>query len=85
MTAFIIIFIITILSTMYVDKLVKYKFQSEKNSIWKVIHVVAYLTLFTPLLVVVFLVSDENLIERGLLFMTILFYLGYKMSKKFNV
>lgn|GEM_PF-4633146 len=83
MIPFIIIFIITILGMMYVDRLVKFKFGDEESSIWKVIHITAYVIVFIPLLGVAYLVSDGNLIEIGILSITILLYLGLKKYNKF--
>jgi hypothetical protein len=66
MIPFIIILIATILSMMYVDRLVKIKFRYEKNSRWKIIHIIT----FMPLLGVAFLVTDGNLIYIGILLIT---------------
>lgn len=85
MIPFVVIFIITILSVMYVDRLIKLKFKDEKNSIWKTIHIIAYIILFIPLLGLAYLVADGNLIEIGLLFITIFLYLSFKKYKKFKI
>lgn len=78
MIPFIIILIATILSMMYVDRLIKIKFRDEKNSRWKIIHVIAYIITFMPLLIVAFLVTDGNLIYIGILFITTFLSLSLK-------
>ncbi|MBF7810531.1 hypothetical protein [Clostridium beijerinckii] len=85
MIPFIIIFIFTILSTIYIDRLVRIKFLEERRSVWKAIHIVAYIIIFIPLLCIAYLVSDGNLIEIGILFLSILLYLGFKKYNKFKI
>ncbi|POO91309.1 hypothetical protein C1H57_11205 [Clostridium sp. 2-1] len=82
MIPFIIIFIFTILSTIYIDRLVSIKFRDERRSVWKAIHIVAYIIIFIPLLCITYLVSDGNLIEIGILFLSILLYLSFKKYNK---
>ncbi|WP_160693320.1 hypothetical protein [Clostridium sp. C2-6-12] len=83
MIPFIIVFIITILSMMYVNRLIKLKFKHEENCMWKIIHIIAYIIVFIPLLVVAYLVTEGNLIEIGILTITIITFL-YLSFKKYN-
>lgn len=78
MVPFIIVFTITILSMMYVNRLIKLKFKDEKNSRWKTIHIIAYIIVFIPLIIVAYLVTEGNLIEIGILTITIFLYLSLK-------
>lgn len=85
MDSFIIILLITILSVMYVCRLVKYKFRDEKRPIWKLLHIAAFVIVFIPFLSVglVMLIDNVYLIEKGILVVGIvLLYLGYKKYTK---
>lgn len=63
----IIVSIVTLLSAIYVYRLIKYKFKNEKRSIWKVIHIVvyivAYIVVFMPLLIILYIVWTDFLIQ----------------------
>jgi len=85
MASFIIILIVAILSVMYVERLIKYKFRDEKKSVWKLIHIIAFTIVYIPLLGVISLLwIDADLIKRGMLVLSIFLYLSYKKYKKYN-
>lgn len=78
MIPFIIVFTITILSMMYISRLIEFKFKYEENSIWKTIHIIAYIIVFIPLLIVAYLVTEGNLLELGILTIAIFLYSSFK-------
>ncbi|WP_160689197.1 hypothetical protein [Clostridium sp. C2-6-12] len=63
MIPLIIVSIVTLLSTIYVNRLIKYKFRNEKRSVWKKLHIVAYIVVFMPLLIILYLVWTDFLIQ----------------------
>ncbi|MFT8352644.1 hypothetical protein [Clostridium saccharoperbutylacetonicum] len=81
MIPFIIVFTITILSMMYISRLIEFKFKYEENSIWKTIHIISYIIVFIPLLIVAYLVTEGNLIEIGILSITIAIFLYLSFKK----
>lgn len=63
MISLIIVSIVTLLSAIYVYRLIKYKFKNEKRSIWKIIHIVAYIVVFMPLLIILYIVWTDFYIQ----------------------
>ena len=85
MALFILILIIIILGSMYIDRLIKYKFGHEKRAIWKIIHIIAFIIVYIPFLGVGYLVwIDSYVIEKGMLVIAVLLYFGYNKYKKYK-
>ena len=63
MISLIIVSIVTLLSAIYVNRLIKYKFKNEKRPIWKIIHILAYVAVFIPLLIIACVLWTDFLIQ----------------------
>jgi heme/copper-type cytochrome/quinol oxidase subunit 2 len=57
--SFIVVLAFTLLSVLYVNRLIKYKFNNEKRANWKKIHIIAYISVYIPLLIVLYLVWTD--------------------------
>ena len=85
MASFILLLMISILGLMYVKRLIKYKFRDEKRPVWKIIHVIAFIIVYIPLLIFgYFALIDAGLREIGILVIAVFLYLIYKEYKKYK-
>jgi len=83
MFSFILILIVTIFGTMYINRLIKCKFSDEKRPLWKIIHIIAFIIGFIPFLGVWYLVLiDADIKEIVILIIVAFLYLIYKNYKK---
>ena len=83
MFSFILILIVTIFGTMYINRLIKCKFSDEKRPLWERIHIIAFIIGFIPFLGVWYLVLiDADIKEIVILIIVAFLYLIYKNYKK---